>query len=290
MGNPYQIQLEQNGGPVTFDGEATFTDPDNQPGGIASWGLASQAHFVGDGSPSGVVTPTAAGDLYVDNTTPALYQATGTGDTDWQLVGGGSQPITGDGDPGGVVTPTSIGQLYIDTTGGGLYISTGLVDTDWLQVGGVLGGVSPGFSVNGSTPRGFDGNFAASLVAGENGFGGSISIPGIIVGQGAASYAITSGALPQTGAWTSGTPQQALNTRDAFMAFDFVTDGTTNAASCVIALSPDGTTYTDVATVGCSAAVNTVGAVTLSGGVQVPAGWYVKLTYTHGTPSVGTYY
>lgn len=56
-------------------------------GGIASWGLATQATFSGLGSPSGVVTPNAVGDLYVDKATPGLYQANGLTNTSWQLIG-----------------------------------------------------------------------------------------------------------------------------------------------------------------------------------------------------------
>lgn len=56
-------------------------------GGIASWGLASQSTFSGSGSPSGVVTPNAAGDLYLDKTTPGLWQANGVTNTSWQLIG-----------------------------------------------------------------------------------------------------------------------------------------------------------------------------------------------------------
>ena len=63
-------------------------------GAIANWGQASTARYSGSGSPSGAVTPSAAGDLYIDETTstPAIWQATGTMDTDWQQVGGGGSP------------------------------------------------------------------------------------------------------------------------------------------------------------------------------------------------------
>lgn len=61
------------------------------PGG--AWGEASTAQFSGAGSPVGAVTPSGAGDLYVDTAGPTLWQATGVTDTDWQQVGnGGSQP------------------------------------------------------------------------------------------------------------------------------------------------------------------------------------------------------
>jgi hypothetical protein len=45
--------------------------------------------FVHGGNPTGNVTPIAAGDLCIDITTPALWQATGTLDTDWQQIGAG---------------------------------------------------------------------------------------------------------------------------------------------------------------------------------------------------------
>jgi hypothetical protein len=65
------------------------------PGSVdAPWGQVSTAKFSGSGSPVGVVTPSGEGDLYVDNTTPALYQATGATSADWAVVGGGgSVPV-----------------------------------------------------------------------------------------------------------------------------------------------------------------------------------------------------
>lgn len=62
-------------------------------GGIAAWGQTSTAKFSGSGSPVGVVTPSAEGDLYTDDTTPGLWQATGAGNTDWQQVGTSVQSV-----------------------------------------------------------------------------------------------------------------------------------------------------------------------------------------------------
>lgn len=59
-------------------------------GGGGPWGQASTAKYSGSGSPVGVVTPSGIGDLYVDDTTPALYQATGLTSADWQVQGGPS--------------------------------------------------------------------------------------------------------------------------------------------------------------------------------------------------------
>lgn len=42
-----------------------------------------------NGDPTGVVVPSYVGQLLVDDTTPALYQATGLTNADWELVGGG---------------------------------------------------------------------------------------------------------------------------------------------------------------------------------------------------------
>jgi hypothetical protein len=39
--------------------------------------------LTGSGSPSGVVTPTQSGILYVDKTTPGLWVSTGTTNTSW---------------------------------------------------------------------------------------------------------------------------------------------------------------------------------------------------------------
>jgi hypothetical protein len=56
---------------------------------IASPGGGSQPIMPpGSGSPVGVVTPTGIGYLYVDNTTPALWQAIGPTNADWVNIGG----------------------------------------------------------------------------------------------------------------------------------------------------------------------------------------------------------
>ena len=73
-------------------------------GGIASWGQVSTAHAHGSGSPVGVVTPSGEGDLYVDDTTPGLWQATGATSADWAQVGSSGQTLGiwlyGDGSDG----------------------------------------------------------------------------------------------------------------------------------------------------------------------------------------------
>lgn len=101
---------------------------------------------------------------------------------------------------------------------------------------------------------------------------------------------ITAGTLPNTGAWTSGTAKQNPVARDIHVNVEFVTNGTANAATCAIAISPDNTTYTVIGTPGASAAVNTIGAATLLSCVPVPAGWWIKLTFAQGTVAASIYY
>lgn len=84
-------------------------------GGLSDWGQAATAHFHGTGSPVGVVTPGGVGDLYVDDTTPALWQATGLTSADWtQVGGGGSQP--------GALASQDV--LFTETAGAGTYTAT----------------------------------------------------------------------------------------------------------------------------------------------------------------------
>lgn len=64
----------------------TFNAVGGGGSGITAWGQVSTSKYAGSGTPIGTVTPDAAGDVYLDETTPALWQATGTGDTDWAEV------------------------------------------------------------------------------------------------------------------------------------------------------------------------------------------------------------
>lgn len=79
MGNPYAVEIEGTDGAIHVAGELTFTEPGNQPGANAQSGA---------GSPAGVVTPDAIGQLYVDTTNGGLYQAVGATNADWAQVGG----------------------------------------------------------------------------------------------------------------------------------------------------------------------------------------------------------
>jgi hypothetical protein len=100
---------------------------------------------------------------------------------------------------------------------------------------------------------------------------------------------IASGALP-TVALVSGTGAQILVTRAAETVTPFTGDGTNNAATCAIALSPDNLTYSTVATISIAAALNLTGVLTDMVNARVPAGWYLKLTAVHGTLGTTTYY
>lgn len=102
---------------------------------------------------------------------------------------------------------------------------------------------------------------------------------------------VTSGALPNTGAWASGTAKVNPVTRQITVNVEVVFDGTANAATVVIAISSDDSTYTTVGTPGVSAAINTVGGLTMLCPVTLPAGWYIKLTIaTHAAVAASIYY
>ena len=100
---------------------------------------------------------------------------------------------------------------------------------------------------------------------------------------------MTSGTLPNTGAWVSGTAKVNPVSRDITVYLEIVGDASNNVASCVVALSPDNTTYTTLATPSLAAAVNNTGAITIPFAVRVPNGWYIKLTLTHVTVAASIY-
>jgi hypothetical protein len=101
---------------------------------------------------------------------------------------------------------------------------------------------------------------------------------------------ITSGNLPQVGTtWSSGTAQQASTARDVELYLQVTGDATNNIASCAVALSPDNTTFTTVGTISLAAAVNNTGAIAVLSTVRVPAGWYLKLTFSHAAVSQSYY-
>jgi hypothetical protein len=107
---------------------------------------------------------------------------------------------------------------------------------------------------------------------------------------GAPAPPITSGTLPNTGAWVSGTAKVNPVSRAVSVTVEVVGDATNNVATCLIALSPDNSTFTTLATVSLAAAVNNTGAITTAVQVAWPQGWYVKLTLSHTTVAASIYY
>lgn len=92
--------------------------------------------------------------------------------------------------------------------------------------------------------------------------------------------AITSGTLPNTGAWISGTAKVNPVARPITVNVEVTSDGTNNAGTCAIAISPDNSTFTTIGTVAVPAAINNLGVVVEVVPVNLPNGWYIKLTFT----------
>ena len=116
--------------------------------------------FINNGSPVGVVTPNEAGDLCVDLSTPALWQATaGSDNTAWAEFGSSSFPAwfqTGTGNPNGSVVPNTVGGLYFDTAGAtGFWVAFGSADNQWASLGGLsdIGGPGLNFFHSGVDPQ-----------------------------------------------------------------------------------------------------------------------------------------
>lgn len=105
-----------------------------------------------------------------------------------------------------------------------------------------------------------------------------------------ARTAQTSGALATTSAWVSTTAKQIDAAQDRFLVVPITLTPTgAAAATCVVALSPDNSTFstvvTETAPIGTALDSFVVGAY-----LFVPKGWYVKLTFTNATVAPGTYY
>lgn len=112
---------------------------------------------------------------------------------------------------------------------------------------------------------------------------------GIMGFTGIAANPVSSGSLP-TVSPSSGVAFQTLTTRDTFLNVPVTFTPTAGAsATCKVELSPDNVTYSTLVT-------ETVPAGTALDSfihgirLQVPAGWWVKLTVTNATLGTGTYY
>lgn len=68
-----------------------------------------------------------------------------------------------------------------------------------------------------------------------------------------------------------------LSTTRTVTAYIVVT-GTSAASTCTVALSPDNSTYSNVATI-----TPTVTATVLTATIIVPAGWFIKATFSNAT-------
>lgn len=101
---------------------------------------------------------------------------------------------------------------------------------------------------------------------------------------------ITSGTLPNTGAWVSGTAKVNPVSRPITVAVEVVTAGTNTIATCVVAISPDNSTFTTLGTPGAVAAQNNTGVTTSLVTVPLPQGWYIKLTFANCTVAASIYY
>jgi hypothetical protein len=102
---------------------------------------------------------------------------------------------------------------------------------------------------------------------------------------------VTSGTLPAFSAWVSGTSKQNPVSRAITVALAITGDATNNAATVVVAISPNDSDYTTLATVSLAAAVNNTGAITLLNNVQLPYAWYIKLTIgAHASVAASYYY
>jgi hypothetical protein len=100
---------------------------------------------------------------------------------------------------------------------------------------------------------------------------------------------VTSGAL-STQQLVSTTGAQVSTARDVELHTLVTFDATNAVATVAVALSPDNSTYSTLYTLSLAAAVNNTGAIALPIAVRVPAGWYVKMTTSHGTLGLSTYY
>lgn len=110
-----------------------------------------------------------------------------------------------------------------------------------------------------------------------------------LIALGIAANPITSGALP-TVSPSSGTAFQCSTTRDVFLTVPVTFNPTAGAAAtCLVQLSPDNVTFSALSTESIPAGITFDGTVD-SVRLQVPAGWYVKLTVTNATLGTGTYY
>jgi hypothetical protein len=203
------------------------------------------------------------------------------------IKGGGAKLTT-------LVFPVEQGALAMAIAGDAfprVVLSSDPTDYGWSFGDGTVDppGNTPGFTSSGTILRLGAGAVGLILQAEARGQAAIVSGGIPVMSQISPRFTITSGALP-TVALVSGTGAQISTTRDAETITPFTGDGTNNAATCAIAISPDNLTYSTVATISIAAALNLTGVLTDTVNARVPAAWYLKLTAVHGTIGTTTYY
>lgn len=214
-------------------------------GSASSWGQVSTAKFISDGSPIGVITPTGVGDLCSDFGTPAMWQATGLTDTDWDQIGASGQgssvthkaPITYN--MAGILTGADLvfGDGYVPAVGD-------ILENVWLEIDTAWNGMTPmgdvGFWVAGAMSGWFYDLASNALdMTKADADGGTGVLTGTqgsdLVGQATlyqvASFDEVSGAGPALQQVTNATNQVARNAPAKFV----------KAAPIKIVVSQDGT-------------------------------------------------
>lgn len=110
-----------------------------------------------------------------------------------------------------------------------------------------------------------------------------------LITAGIASNPIVSGALSTISPSTT-VGAQVSTTRDVFLTQVCTFNPSAGAsATCVVAISPDNTTYSNLITVTIPAGIALDGTIPPIS-LMVPAAWYVKFTTTNATLGTGTYY
>lgn len=304
VGATYPAVITNANGDETQGIDITFTDSGNQPSGDT---VPFQPAV--DGTVT-IVEDSGGDPAYVYDDDGGQHTFTGSTVTTGAAQIGGDAHVTGGATVGTTLlvgTEASVGDVSVGgltgAVAGGRFVgftATVAPTTGTFAVGDVV------VSLNGSawvcTVAGSPGTWVglqSVLLAPKAAptFTGHVTVPqatavldAAALNQLTSALTITSGTLPNLGTWSSGTAIQNPVTRQITVNVAFVTNGTANAATCAIAISPDNVTFTTIGTLTASAAVNTVGAVQLVSPVNLPAAWYIKLTFSQGTVAASIYY
>jgi hypothetical protein len=286
-----------------------------------TFGLSPVRIFRYPGNPNSHVTASADGDLCVDTSTPALYQASAATNGNWSALGGGAFPTySGSGSPEGAQTG-AVGESYEDTTNGAVYFkASGSGNTGWVgsnvqpnlhaqtvtsPIPGVyvdpadqnvvflLGGSHSGWVLtdiqayaSGGTTNGLfwdtNGTDGDQLFEIYTGSSGQFFWSFRADGTTRFPDAVNTGASQTSGALPTVTiTSGTAHQVDATHDRQLVV-ATTTAGSVQVEISPDNTTFSTLYT------KTTVASDEVS--VMVPGGWYVKITATASTLGTATFY